>query len=99
MTEKKTFGKKLNSGCKPLTFQIIKLQNMLIKEIKVFRVLQIALRGRENPPPPPSNREGGWDILQGGISLSGSGDLRRSDFDHSNLFQRKNKILLILNIY
>ena len=33
--------------------------------------------------------EGEWEILQGSISFSGGGHLRRSAFDHSNLFQGK----------
>ena len=30
---------------------------------------------------------GGWEILLGGFNLYDGGILRRSDFDHSNLFQ------------
>ena len=30
---------------------------------------------------------GGWEILLGGFNSYDDGNLRRSDFDHSNLFQ------------
>ena len=38
---------------------------------------------------PPPLVEGKWEIYKGWIFLSGGGYLRRSTFDHSNLFQGK----------
>ena len=50
--------------------------------LRCNRVFQIALRGGENPPVGEDEK-----FLLGGTFLSGGGNLRRSDFDHSNLFQ------------
>ena len=51
---------------------------------------RIALRGWGEFPP----SEGGCNILLGKIILSGSGNLTRSDFDHSKLFQSQKQIFV-----
>ena len=53
------------------------------KGIKVF---QLVLRGGREIPP-PSEKWRGVRSFAGGIFLSGGGNLRRSDFDHSDHFQ------------
>ena len=54
----------------------------------IYWVFQIVVRGSwaaVNPSPD-------WEILLGGDFLLGEGNLRRSDFDNSNLFQSKKQL-------
>ena len=53
--------------------------------LSACKVFQIVLRGRGKPHPVGKNQKSCW----GGGFLSGGGNLRRNEFEHSNLFQSK----------
>ena len=57
-------------------------------------IFQRAFRGREIP----SRFLGKMDKLAKGDFVLGCGNLMRSDFDHSNLFEAKNNIVKVLKI-
>ena len=56
--------------------------------LSTFRVSQIVLRGGSKSPQLERIKN-----FAEGIFLSGGGNLRRIEFDHSNLFQSKNNII------